>query len=80
LPLEVTKKASHFDPISPLSTAYKDEDLIPSECTIEQIKDALRWAKERGSFDHVHGDVPEPAQQWDRERLVQVCIEMILPT
>lgn len=46
--------------------------MIPSECTIKQIKDALRWAKKGGSFDHIRRDVPEPAQRWVRERLVQV--------
>lgn len=54
--------------MSPLSTASKDEDQTPSECTIEQITDALRWAKKQGSLDHIRGDGPEPAQRWIRER------------
>ena len=55
-----------------LSTTSTDKDLIPSECTIEQIQDALRWAREGGSFDHIREDVPGPARPWVSERLMQV--------
>ncbi|MXW82216.1 MAG: hypothetical protein F4246_07350 [Rhodothermaceae bacterium] len=58
--------------MSPFSTAAKDNDLIPSECTVDQIKDALRWAKKGGSFDHIREDVPDAARPWVKARLVQV--------
>ena len=58
--------------MNPLSTAAKDYDLIPFECTVDQIKDALRWAKKGGGFDHIREDVPEAAQRWVKARLVQV--------
>ena len=58
--------------MDPFSTAANDNDLIPSGCSIEQIKEALRWAKKGGSFDHLHEDVPEAARPWVRARLEQV--------
>lgn len=66
-------KSGHSDPMSSLSTTSKDKDLIPSECTIDQIREALRWAREGGCFDHIREDVPEPAQRWVRDRIMQVA-------
>lgn len=55
--------------MSILSTTSKGKDLIPPECTVRQIKDALRWAEKGGSFDHIREDVPKAAQRWVRNRL-----------
>ena len=46
--------------------------MIPSECTIKEIKEALRWARQGGSFDHLREHVPKAAQPWVRARLMPV--------
>lgn len=46
--------------------------MIPSECTIKEIKEALRWARKGGSFDHLREDVPKAAQPWVKARLMPV--------
>ena len=46
--------------------------MIPPECTIKEIEDALRWARKGGTFDHLREDVPKAAQPWVKARLMLV--------
>lgn len=55
--------------MTPLDSASQDKELLPSDCTIDQIRDALRWAEDGGAFDHIYEDVPKAAQRWVRAQL-----------